>query len=142
MPGPVNAVPSYHTEALLCRLTGLKPRWWLNNNAAAVLLALSALAKRKEVIVSRGQAVEIGAGSVSPSDAPERRETNRGWDNKLHLYRRLRTGHHSANISFIARPFQQLQGCRIYSDGHDSEMQYWQNRENCRYSTTWAAVVS
>ncbi len=49
-----------HVENILCRLTGAEAAMAVNNNAGAVMLALSALARKKEVIVSRGQAVEIG----------------------------------------------------------------------------------
>lgn len=49
-----------HTEDMLCLLTGSQAALVVNNNASAVLLVLTALAKRKEVIVSRAHAVEIG----------------------------------------------------------------------------------
>ncbi len=55
-----------HVESLLCQLTGAEAALVVNNNASGILLALSALAKRREVIVSRGQAVQIGGGFRIP----------------------------------------------------------------------------
>lgn len=55
-----------HVEALLTRLTGAESAFAVNNNAGAVLLVLMALAGGREVVVSRGQLVEIGGSFRLP----------------------------------------------------------------------------
>jgi len=76
-----------HVEALVKELTGTEAAMVVNNNAAAVYLILKALAKNREVIVSRGQLVEIGGSfrisSIMEESGAELVEV--GTTNKTHL---------------------------------------------------------
>lgn len=77
-----------HIQRLLNEITGAESSLIVNNNAAAVFVCLSALAKGKEVIVSRGELVEIGGSfrvpDVMASSGAILKEV--GTTNKTHLY--------------------------------------------------------
>ncbi len=79
---------SYVTERLLARLTGAEAALVVNNNAAATLLVLSSLCKGREVIVSRGQLIEIGGSYRLPDCITQSGAVmvEVGTTNKTHLY--------------------------------------------------------
>jgi L-seryl-tRNA(Ser) seleniumtransferase len=76
-----------HVERLLCELTGAEAALVVNNNAGAVLLALTEMAQGRGVVVSRGQLVEIGGGFRVPEVMAQSRARliEVGTTNRTHL---------------------------------------------------------
>lgn len=76
-----------HFEKLICKITGAEAAMAVNNNAAAVMLVLSSMAEKKEVVVSRGELVEVG-GKFRIPDVMKSSNANLievGTTNKTHL---------------------------------------------------------
>jgi len=76
-----------HTERLICQLAGSEAATIANNNAGATLLVLSALARGREAVVSRGQLVEIGGSFRIPEVMKQSGAVMRevGCTNRTHL---------------------------------------------------------
>ncbi len=120
-----------HASRLLAELTGAEDGVVVNNNAAAVLLALAALASRKEVIVARGELVEIGGGFRIPdvlrrsgAKLVEVGTTNRTYVRDYAAAITERTGAilrvHASNfkvIGFVARPEDRSLGSLAHERG-------------------------
>lgn len=101
-----------HCEELICKLTGAEAAMAVNNNAAAVMIGIAALARGGEAVVSRGQLVEIGGSFRIPDIMAESgaRMVEVGTTNKTHVsdYENAITSHtrlllkvHSSNFRVV-----------------------------------------
>ncbi len=126
-----------HIEELLCRLTGAEAAFVVNNNAAAVFLMLNTLAKGKQVVISRGELVEIGGSFRVPEimDQSGARLLETGTTNKTHLqdYQRALSDQgaevilkvHSSNFKITGFTEQvSLEALRPLADGREALLLY------------------
>jgi L-seryl-tRNA(Ser) seleniumtransferase len=103
-----------HAETLLRQLTGAEAALVVNNNASAVLLALSSLARRRSVVIARSQLVEIGGGFRIPEVMKQSgaRLVEVGATNRVHLedYRQAIDDHNPALILRVHRSNFRISG--------------------------------
>ncbi len=130
----------HHLTALLARLTGAEAALAVNNNAAAVLLALACFCSGKEVLVSRSQAVEIGGGFRIPdvlrqsgARLVEVGTTNRTY---AHDYAAAITPD-TAAILTVHRSNFQIVG--FTHDPHDRELQHLAHEAGVLWIDDWGS---